>query len=160
MHNVLVFFVNFEHLFSPRQHYTGEEVYWDDGMSSQEEVKQPCYIPILLYVVGKHGKGIGQCEGSLRFGQMVIQFGVGSCEYGVKQREMGDGGIEGGEHKVPDAQQAQTRDSCGGFLRAKDEQEDLDYVVIALEVVQGGVAADSLDDYVGKVFFQAAKLVF
>jgi hypothetical protein len=31
-------------------------------------------------------------------------------------------------------------------LGTEHEEEDLDYVVVALEVVQGGVAADGLDD--------------
>jgi hypothetical protein len=56
------------------------------------------------------------------------------------------GGIEGGQHEVADAQQAEARNGRRGILGTEHEQKDLDYVMVALEVVQGGVVADGLDD--------------
>ena len=61
---------------------------------------------------------------------------------------MGKGGGERGEHEVADAEKGEMSDGSGSEGWAKDEEEDLDYVMEALEVREARVAAEDLGDYI------------
>lgn len=80
---------------------------------------------------------------------MGIELGVGSLEDGVEEGEVGDGRVEGGEHKIADAEERDAGGRRRGNRGTENQEEDLDDVVVALEVVQRGVSTEDLDDQVG-----------
>lgn len=109
--------------------------------------------------MSKQRYGAGYGKRRLALGQMVVQLGVGGAEDGSEQFELGYGGVERGQHEVPDAEEAQAGDGCGRFLRAKDEQEDLDDVVVALEVAQAWVSAEDIEYDIGELLLPAVELL-
>lgn len=79
---------------------------------------------------------------------MVPKAWVRGSEDGREETELGDGGVEVWEHKVADAEEGQT--SYGGGLEGggEDEEEDLGYVVVALEIVEVWIPAEDGEDEV------------
>lgn len=125
----------------------------------EKEVKQPRDVLVRLHDVSKQGYGAGYGERWLTLGHMVVQLGVSGAEDGSKQFELRYGGVERGQHEVPDAEEAQAGDGCGCFLRAKDEQEDLNDIVVALEVAQAWVSAEDVEYDIGQLLLPVIKLL-
>jgi hypothetical protein len=76
----------------------------------------------------------------------------------VQQLEVGYGRIERGDHKVPNAQETEAGDGSRRIVGAEREEEDLDNVVVALEVAQGGVSPENSENDVGQFLFPPVEL--
>lgn len=125
----------------------------------EKEVKQPRDVLVGLHDMSEQGYGAGYGERGLTLRHMVVQLGVGGAEDGSEEFELGYGWVERGQHEVADAEEAQAGNGCGRFLRAKDEQEDLDDVVVALEVAQAWVSAEDIQYDIGQLLFPAVELL-
>lgn len=128
-------------------------------MSSQEKVKQSSNVLVVLYIMCEHGDGIGNGKRGIAFRQAVVQDWIGGSKYGPQELELGDGRVERREHKVAYAEKAQSCDSGGSLVGTQHQQEDLNDVMVALEVAQGGVAAQDLDNDVGEVLLALIELL-
>lgn len=71
---------------------------------------------------------------------------VGGAQDGREETELGDGGVEVGEHKVADAEEGQAGDGRGLETWGEDEEEDLGDIVVALKVVEKTVPAEDGED--------------
>ena len=77
---------------------------------------------------------------------MSVKLGIGRCKDWMEEGQVGDGGVERGQHEVPDAKEREASHGRRGSRGPEDEEQHLDDIMVALEIVQGGVAAQDLDD--------------
>ena len=108
--------------------------------------------------MGVHGQGAREGEEGLGGGEVVPEGRVGGEEDVGDQTELGDGRGEGGEHEVADAEGREAGYGWGAEGVGEDEEEDLADVVVALEVVEVGVAAEDFEDQVGEEGFLVVEL--
>lgn len=93
-------------------------------------------------------------------GEVGPELGVCGVQDAGDETELGDGGVEVGEHEVPDAEEGEAGDGGTAQPGWEDEEEDLGDVVVALEVVYVRVAAQDGQDEVGEaVFVEGALLI-
>lgn len=128
-----------------REHVDGE-----GRLAREEDVEEARDFVLGLDVVGVHGEGAGEGEEWLVLGEVGPEGGVGGVEDDGDEAELGDGGREVGEVKVSYAEEGEACDGWGAKAGWEDEQEDLGYVVVALEVVDIWMATEDGEDQIGE----------
>lgn len=120
----------------------------EDGLAREQDVEKARDFVLRLYVVGVHGEGARQGKEGLGLREVGPEPGVRGVQDAGDETELGDGGVEVGQHEIPDAKEREAGD-CGAMQPGwEDEEEDLCDVVVALEVVYVGVAAQDGEDQV------------
>lgn len=127
-----------------------EEVDGEDGLAREQGVEEARDLAEGAHVVGIHGEGAREGEEGLGLGQVRPEGRVGGAQDGGDEAELGDGGLHVREHEVADAEGGEPGDGGGAQGGRQDEEEDLGDVVVALEVVEVGVAAQYGEDDVGE----------
>lgn len=136
-----------------------EYVDGEDGLGGEQGVEEAGYLAEGLDVVGVHGHRAREGEEGLRPREVRRQGRVGGADDVRDQAQLGDGRGEVGEHEVADAQGREPGHGGRAEVRGQDQEEDLAYVVVALEVAQVRVPPQDGEDEVRQLLLLAGKLL-
>lgn len=135
-------------LSAPVEDDLGKHVDREDGLARKQHVKEPCDFVLRLYVVCVHGERARQGEEWLCLREVGPELGVRGVQDARDEAELGYGGFEVWEHEITYSEERESGHGGATQARREDEEEDLGNIVVALEIVDVGIAAQNREDKV------------
>lgn len=124
----------------------GEEIDGEGRVAGEKDVEEASNVTLGRNVVRVHGQRTREGEERLRSREVPPQGWVGPPEDIWNESELGDGGGEGGQHEVADAEDRKAGEAGKVQVRGQGEEEDLGDVMVPLEVREIRVSAKEGDD--------------
>jgi hypothetical protein len=131
--------------FSSAKDNLGKQIYTKDGLSSEENIKQPGNVSIRLDIVGIHGKCAREGVERLGSSQMPPKARIRSVKNIGYKAKLGNRWGKGWEHEVANAEKGKASNERCPHRGIEDKKKDLADVMVALKVAEEWVPSKDLD---------------